>query len=299
MQDKIWCYEFQMRHLLILQDCIPPLPCQEVLWKADSALQWQQVRKDASAMPSLYKAFHCICLGNWIEPTMNDFSRILLIHALYSRTWGVPANFEASRNHWMLMTSGQDPKALDRFQGRIRSSPEFSCMDWTIVACDCLDILHWHANTVTGTESGVERPILLHLHLARIVLLTPLRAICDLAYGLVRQHFRTSSAMPDQSLARNCEIVRLWVESDRCKARLAMYHAGALFRHVRFYSAKSYYEPPAVMLAALALWAWDRSRLDLLRPHRPVTRSSRRLSLVRTKSAFPPASISTVPLMLN
>jgi len=44
MLDNMWCYEFQERNLISLVDCKPPLPCQEILWEAESALQWHHVR---------------------------------------------------------------------------------------------------------------------------------------------------------------------------------------------------------------------------------------------------------------
>ena len=39
----MWVYQFQMRPLLSLEDARVPIPCQEVLWEADSALDWQQL----------------------------------------------------------------------------------------------------------------------------------------------------------------------------------------------------------------------------------------------------------------
>ena len=44
MLDNIWYYELGQRNLLSLDDCKPPLPCQEVLWEAETALQWQHIR---------------------------------------------------------------------------------------------------------------------------------------------------------------------------------------------------------------------------------------------------------------
>src|SRR3982074_643435 len=39
----MWVFHFQMRPLLSLEDAQVPIPCQEVLWEADSAFDWQQL----------------------------------------------------------------------------------------------------------------------------------------------------------------------------------------------------------------------------------------------------------------
>lgn len=123
---------------------------------------------------------------------------------------------------------------------------------WRNSACDVLDILHWHANSVIGVASGMEHPTILHLHLARVVLLTPLSHIVRLA------RFRAGEAIPvsDAELASTQNYVRRWAQEDQHKARLAMIHAGVLFWHVRRYSADAFYEPAGVFLATLAMWAY-------------------------------------------
>lgn len=39
----MWAFQFQMRPLLSLEDARIPVPCQEVLWEAESSLDWQQL----------------------------------------------------------------------------------------------------------------------------------------------------------------------------------------------------------------------------------------------------------------
>lgn len=90
----------------------------------------------------------------------------------------------------------------------------------------------------------------MHLHLARVVLLTPYSSIVALAKAL------DSEPHPGQTLAHRNAIMK-WATRDQYKARLAMIHAGVLFWHVRRYSANGFYEPPSVALATLALWAFS------------------------------------------
>lgn len=44
---------------------------------------------------------------------------------------------------------------------------------WRNSACDCLDLLHWSANSKAALLSGLESHTILHLHLSRLILLTP------------------------------------------------------------------------------------------------------------------------------
>lgn len=41
--DCMWNFHFQTRPSLSLEDAKVPIPCQEVLWEAESALDWQQL----------------------------------------------------------------------------------------------------------------------------------------------------------------------------------------------------------------------------------------------------------------
>jgi hypothetical protein len=43
MLDSMWAYQFQVQPKLSLEDGRMPLPCQELLWEAKTALQWHHV----------------------------------------------------------------------------------------------------------------------------------------------------------------------------------------------------------------------------------------------------------------
>lgn len=250
--DCMWEYQLRSRPRLTLANAIVPLPCQEVLWEADSALQWRQVYEYSAPSPSLAEAARSIYIDKKLQPTMGEFSRILLIHALYQRSWEVENYFRQPLSRWTPTAERQDStRLIPQTPVWLPGIPLFS--RWRNSACDCLDILHWSANSVIGAASGMEHPTVLHLHLARVILLTPFRSICDLAYGLTNED--AYLARPPQ-VSNNRLVVSRWAKEDQHKARLAMIHAGVLFWHVRRYSASGFYEPNAVVLAALALWAY-------------------------------------------
>ncbi|KAF9888016.1 hypothetical protein FE257_009406 [Aspergillus nanangensis] len=108
--------------------------------------------------------------------------------------------------------------------------------------------------------AGWEHPTILHLHLARLLLLAPI------------QHFRcldvstftaphpalnpsTGSRMTGAATARYHTLH--WALRDQYKARLCLVHAGALLWHVRRYSSNSFLEPFGVYAATLTVWAYS------------------------------------------
>jgi hypothetical protein len=182
---------------------------------------------------------------------MGEFSRILCIHALFRRTQEVATFLQQPLSLWSPKAERQSISIIER------STPVWlpdipTYAKWRNSACDVLDILHWHANSVIGVASGMEHPTILHLHQARVVLLTPLSQIVRLA------RFRGGETTPasDAELTSTQDYVRRWAKEDQHKARLAMIHAGVLFWHVRRYSADAFYEPAGVFLATLAMWAY-------------------------------------------
>ncbi|OBT68038.1 hypothetical protein VE03_01459 [Pseudogymnoascus sp. 23342-1-I1] len=251
MLDCMSTFHFGTRSALTLEDARVPLPCQEVLWEAESALDWQQLYEASTPNPSLHAAIQLAYVEKHLQSSMGEFSRILCIHALFRRTHEVAAFFQQPLTLWSPKAERQSISIIERSMPVwLPDIPTYA--KWRNSACDVLDILHWHANSVIGVASGMEHPTILHLHLARVVLLTPLSHIMRLA------RFRAGEAMPasDSELTRTQDYVRRWAQEDQHKSRLAMIHAGVLFWHVRRYSADAFYEPAGVFLATLAMWAY-------------------------------------------
>ncbi|KAG2413241.1 hypothetical protein HFD88_002430 [Aspergillus terreus] len=116
------------------------------------------------------------------------------------------------------------------------------------------DTLHWEANSICAKNAGIEHPAVLHLHLARVIILAPyvqIRVVAD----YIAAHGTCTPSVPDAVRAAEGEIYA-WLRHDQFRARLAVVHAGALFWHIRRYSRGAFYEPPALFLASLTLWAY-------------------------------------------
>lgn len=246
MLDAMWAYQFQVQPRLSLADGRMPLPCQEVLWEAKTALQWHHIFQfspctspyscslnvtNISANTTLSSCLQSLQNEKFLQNTMGEFSRIILVHGFYHQCW-----------------------ELERVEIESQPIPQQTSMytRWRNSASGSLDILEWSANNVVNAANGLEHPTLLHIHLARIVLFSPFQTICDLAYGMTKEDSSISSAqMTDLRAA-----IRRWVNEDSSKARLAALHSGALLRHLHAFHTSGFYEPSAVLLATLTLWAY-------------------------------------------
>ncbi|ESZ93522.1 hypothetical protein SBOR_6103 [Sclerotinia borealis F-4128] len=256
--DCMWYFHFQLRPSLSLDDSSVLLPCQEVLWESESAIEWQQLLSCSSSSPTLHNALQRMYTEKRIQSSMGEFSRILLIHGLFRRTWEVENYLKQPLTQW---TPTAEKQNLQNATG-VGTSPVWlpgiqTYTNWRNSACDCLDILHWHANSVIGAASGMEHPTVLHLHLARVVLLTPFQHISKLAEFLSSNPTPTTKGKgKEKEILETRKYIKRWVTEDQHKARLAIIHAGALFWHVRRFSIDAFYEVEAVYLATLALWAY-------------------------------------------
>lgn len=162
---------------------------------------------------------------------MGEFSRIILIHGFYHRSWEMETAeaWSQSRLHQVSMHA-----------------------PWTDSVCDSLEMLQWSASDVVNAASGMEHPTVLHIHLARIILFAPFQNICDLAYGMTKEDTSIGTSQMTDLRAR----IRRWVTEDESKARLATLHAGVLFRHLQHFHTGAFYEPSVALLATLTLWAY-------------------------------------------
>lgn len=251
--DCMWTFHFHQPPMLALGDADQPLPCHESLWAADDVAEWKGLQAKFSSPPTLLDVLRKIYIDKTLSNEIGEFSRILLIHALFRRSWEVEAYFQQDLSHWT--PTAQKESSTDVLPDTpiwLPSIPTFT--KWRNSTCDCLDILHWDANAKIGAASGLEHPTVLHLHLARVVLLTPFRDLITVARFTANGNPETRSRA---AYVKSRNAIRRWATQDQFKARLAMIHAGVLFWHVRRHSANGFYEPSSVALATLALWAFS------------------------------------------
>lgn len=121
---------------------------------------------------------------------------------------------------------------------------------WREATYQCLDILRLAAMRMIGAASGREHPTVCHLHLAATMLFAPTQDIQEYAQGLVHSNITESQLA---SLRNN---IHQWVTEDQRRARIAVVYAGVQFWHIRKYTAKAFYEPHAILVSTLVLWAY-------------------------------------------
>lgn len=262
--DCMWAYHYQCRSMLQLCDGTLPLPCHERLWNAGTAEEWTAAKhgRDEASLNniSLVKAMAELYIDKTLPQDRGEFARVLMIHALFQRLWEVERSLENPLSWWEPSVQRQQSATiLPQEPVWLPSVPSY--VAWQNTSCDALDILHWQANATIGQASGMEHSTVLHLHLARVILLVPCEALVRLAQALsgiqLDGHMRTSlgeSGRPMES--SEAKTLSRWATAHQYKARLAAIHAGVVFWHVRRYSTDAFYEAPAVALAALTLWAF-------------------------------------------
>ncbi|KAF2149124.1 hypothetical protein K461DRAFT_57676 [Myriangium duriaei CBS 260.36] len=248
--DCIAYYTCLEEPLLKLETGQISLPCAEVLWEAEDAAVWGHIQQYSSEPATMVLEFHKLHLEKRLDSTLGEFARILVIHALYHWTWSLARHYQNPLSHYTPTSEVVTVSAHPAFKAPIWPLDVGDFSRWRDSMCDSLDHLHWRAISVTGAQLGQENPVVLHCHLARIVILTPLREICVLTERMLQPQSKSAFGPHVRTMQR-------WVKRDGHKARLAMIHAGVLFWHIRRHTASGYYEPDAVKLATLALWAFS------------------------------------------
>lgn len=213
---------------------------------------------------------HILYIEKRLVSGIGEFSHILLIHALYHRMWEVGDYFRRPLSFWNPTAKKQNREtAIPTGSVWLPGIPSYS--KWRNSACDCLDILHWTANSTVAKAAGLEHPTVLHLHAARLILLAPFREIRSLATSLATKKLRWSKR--NQTI--EWQYVWRWTQHDQFKARLSIIHAGVALWHVRRYSTNAFHEPLVAFLAVLTLWAYGSCHPTAPQDFSPHTQGSR------------------------
>lgn len=180
---------------------------------------------------------------------LDEFGTIIMVHVIIQRTKAVVKQYQTGLASWVPSASSQKRAPSRRVE---ETWPP--CLPilsrWRNSACDCLDVLHWNANSISARDGGWEPFTIFHLHLSRLILLTPCTPLRSVVAG--SDHMvQTASGERARS-----QILR-WAREDQYKARLAVIHAGALLWHVRRYSINSPVEPFGIYMATLVLWGYS------------------------------------------
>lgn len=251
-------YHFDTQSSLLLNYANITLPCKEDTWQAEVEHMQAPIKQ-----PTLEKALRVLYVEKRLLKNTGDFARVLLIHGLYCQTWDVGTSLSRPLLRWTPSSQKGDAESHDLTgPAWLPQIPLYN--QWRNAACDCLDVLHWIANSDIA-KAGTENSTVLHLHFARIVLLAPYEAAKRMAELLVAEDVREGGAA--ERFRRECQQVQKWITDDQFKARLALVHCGIFFWHVRRYSLDAFYEPTKVFIVTLVVWAYG----SLCPPQQPST----------------------------
>ncbi|ETS81580.1 hypothetical protein PFICI_06582 [Pestalotiopsis fici W106-1] len=243
--------EFHCQPLLQLADVMVPLPCSETVW--DNQTIDPEVLKSIKSVTVL-DALELLYMEKKLVAKMSEFSKLILIYGICRRTKEVCLRSQSQLMNWTpSATIESRTEVYERGETWPPSSNLLS--QWRNSACDCLDILHWSANSTALAHWGWEHPTLFHLHLSRLLILAPLRHIQTLATPSPSQDVINQTGIDKHAKSR--EFVLRWYLQDQYKARLSVVHAGALLWHCRRYSTRIFLEPYAIYVATLVLWAYS------------------------------------------
>ncbi|TXC06529.1 hypothetical protein FocTR4_00010733 [Fusarium oxysporum f. sp. cubense] len=220
------------------------------LWSQATSSDWIQLHRRVDTNPTLEVAISELFRERTAKADLGEFSRILLLHAVYQEYTTVSTYCKRPLSSW-IPQNNPEPRNDETQHLQLSDS------NWRNAALDCVDTLHWAANATIASLLGAEHPTVLHLHFSRVVLLVPRRAIITLVkYLKAPEHSRKEAASQKEALQAEREISE-WAQQDGSKARLAALHCGCFFWHVRRYAKMTFYEPPCVFWATLTLWAYS------------------------------------------
>jgi hypothetical protein len=136
------------------------LPSQDELW--DSPELEPSVKISTPSL-TLLDALELMYMEKKLPPHLGEFSTAILVNAIYRHTHNVLRGERYPLNSWAPSAVAQrvvNDESLEDHRGWFPTSS--TTLKWRNSACDCLDILHWPANSKVARLSGSEHHIILH-----------------------------------------------------------------------------------------------------------------------------------------
>ncbi|KAG8671932.1 hypothetical protein FPOAC2_05293 [Fusarium poae] len=247
--DRMGCYFFTDHHTVTFDVQDISLP-HDGLWSQTCSSDWLKTYQRVEENPSLSSAVNTIFRDRTTKSDLGEFSRIILLHAVYREYSTVNTYCKRSLSSWMPQN---DPDKHDEDSGALALTDS----NWRNAALDCVDTLHWAANGMIASLLGAEHPTVLHLHFSRVVLLVPREMLMTLAKYIEAPEDAKKMASNQQKALQAEREISKWAQKDGSKARLAVLHCGCFLWHIRRYAKMAFYEPPCVLWAILTLWAYS------------------------------------------
>ncbi|KAM3419775.1 putative C2H2 transcription factor [Cercospora zeina] len=236
------------------------LPCATILWNADNIWTWNATFENFGQGSGLLESLNSLYIKHRVPDLVDTIQNVLLTYAIVARTGEVASTVQQALHSWNpTPADGDNDPDRDTEVGESAGSKDqwlpanSTFATWRNSACDCFDLLHWQANSEIHAAKGFEGPAVLHLHLARLLLLCPYRDCMSLVSELSRRHTAGPGNVSAAQLTGN--MIK-WLTLDDHKGRLSLVHAGAIFWYIRRYSLALHHEPFTIYVAAVILWTY-------------------------------------------
>ena len=161
-----------------------------------------------------------------LKPEVGEFGRVLILHGVYSEIFQVKSYFSRGLSFWTPSVQRLPLEARTMMPGNsiapdqtsrkgLPENPTYA--SWRNASLDCVDVLHWAANGKIASLAGAEHPTVLHLHMSRVVLLSPYESIQKLALSIssLAQMAVPDMPVPSREEGRDAEReVLQWAQRD-------------------------------------------------------------------------------------
>ena len=138
-------------------------------------------------------AVQTLFIDKTLKTDLGEYSRILTLHGVYSELFQVKAYFSRGLSFWTpsaqrmpheVRAGVHSAPSIPEQPSRkgLPENPAFA--SWRNASLDCVDVLHWAANGKIAQLAGAEHPTVMHLHMSRVVLLSPHGSIRKLALSI-------------------------------------------------------------------------------------------------------------------
>ncbi|KAH6653194.1 hypothetical protein BKA67DRAFT_647148 [Truncatella angustata] len=255
--DSMSAYHFGQRPLLCLENAQCELPYAS-LWTAKTASEWLErfnILTSRSVAPvgagsklippgnrTLPAAMNVLHLNGEMTGDLGDFGQLILLHGIYEDTIRSRNNFSPTRSS-LILSAKTKREAARSIASQHRTSLEYVEMMNRAAMNDLY-------------QTGIEPTSVLHLAIARIVLLVPYDSIQMLAKSVASQQPGRMN-LPDNAIQAEQAVLHWAQQADR-SARVAVIHCGICIWHLRRNSNNAFYEPISAFLATLTVWAYSR-----------------------------------------
>lgn len=203
----------------LLQTCLP----NSSLWSTSNSKEWQNGSR-GDPLPSLHAAIEAIFRDKTFDRRLCDFARLILLHGAYSHIDSMRRLLSGPLGKWRPSLRGHQVAGANSPSETVLLSDEeltteMQLSDWRNAGLDCIDVLHWAANGTIAAASGLEHPLVMHLHFSRTVITAPLLSIRSLATFLASQV--SGSISPYISICSREDAVRAerhileWAQRDQ------------------------------------------------------------------------------------